>query len=59
MKIRYFEETDTLQIIFPNASPIETRDLDENTLIDLDAEGHACGITLEKAGNPEIQYERA
>ena len=36
MKIQYFEDTDTLYIIFSQNSPVETMDLDENTLIDLD-----------------------
>jgi len=62
MKVRYFEETDTLHIVFRNSSPVETRDLDENTLIDLDADGHVCGITLEHAqarvGDPAVEYEK-
>jgi uncharacterized protein YuzE len=39
MKIRYFQDTDTLYIEFRPASVAETRDLDEDTLLDLDAEG--------------------
>ncbi|HEX6136629.1 MAG TPA: DUF2283 domain-containing protein [Casimicrobiaceae bacterium] len=27
----------------------ETRDLDENTLLDVDANGHICAITIEHA----------
>jgi len=38
MKIRYFEDTDTLLIELKPGSVAETRDLDENTLLDLDAQ---------------------
>jgi len=36
MKIQYFQDTDTLYIEFKASKVVETRDLDENTLIDLD-----------------------
>ena len=49
MKIRFFSETDTLHIEF-RASPIsETRDLDENTVLDMDTLGNICAITVEHA----------
>ena len=50
MKIRYFHDTDTLYIEFREAEVSETRDLDENTQIDLDESGNLCGLTLEHAG---------
>lgn len=37
MKIRYFSSTDTLFIEFRDIPVAETRDLDENTLLDADA----------------------
>ena len=49
MKIRYFEITDTLYIELYQANVDETRDLDENTLLDLDSDGHLCAITIEHA----------
>ena len=49
MKIRYFEDTDTLLIELKPGSAAETRDLDENTLLDLDAQGQVQAITLEHA----------
>jgi uncharacterized protein YuzE len=49
MKIRYFEDTDTLFIELKAGSVVETRDLDENTLLDLDAHGQVLAITLEHA----------
>ena len=45
MKIRYFTDTDTL-LMEPRDTPIpETRDLDENTVVDLDGNGNICAIT--------------
>lgn len=62
MKIRYFAETDTLHIEFRNVPVSETRDLDENTLLDIDAEGNVSAITVEHAsertGVPEFSYEQ-
>jgi uncharacterized protein YuzE len=62
MKIRYFIDTDTLLMEFRDAQIAETRDLDENTVLDLDADGNVCAITLEhastRAGAPEVTYEQ-
>ena len=62
MRIRYFEYTDTLLIELKDAPAMETRDLDENTVIDLDAEGKVCAITLEHASQrtalSQFSYER-
>ncbi|NBD95195.1 MAG: DUF2283 domain-containing protein [Gammaproteobacteria bacterium] len=49
MKVQYFEDTDTLYIEFQSREISETRDLDENTLLDLDSEGNVCAITFEHA----------
>ncbi len=49
MKVKYFEETDTLYIEFRVNDIIETKDLDENTILDLDAQGNICAITFEHA----------
>ena len=63
MKIRYFPDTDTLYIEFRSAGVAETRDLDEDTLLDLDAAGKICGITVEHAKNriediPHVSFEQ-
>lgn len=62
MKVRYFADTDTLLIEFRDAPVTETRDLDENTLLDLDDQGNICSITVEHAskrtGAPEFSYEQ-
>ncbi|MDR0780871.1 MAG: DUF2283 domain-containing protein [Pseudomonadales bacterium] len=49
MKIQYFQDTDTLYIELNSNAIAETRDLDDLTLLDLDAHGRICGITLEHA----------
>lgn len=62
MRIRYFRETDTLYIEFQEAPVAETRDLDENTFLDLDGKGNICAITVEHAsertGIPQFSYEQ-
>jgi uncharacterized protein YuzE len=62
MKIQYFQDTDTLHIEFRAVDVAETRDLDEDTLLDLDRDGNICGITLEHAKDraeiPKFSYEQ-
>ena len=62
MRIRYYRDTDTLYIEFREAPIAETRDFDENTQLDLDAEGNICAITVEHAsrrtGIPQFSYEQ-
>lgn len=49
MRVQYFEDTDTLYIEFRRSDIAETRDLDENTLLELDAAGNVCALTFEHA----------
>ena len=62
MKIKYFQDTDTLYIKFKSTAVSESRDLDENTLLELDAEGNICGITVEHAQDrtdiPQFSFEQ-
>jgi uncharacterized protein YuzE len=62
MKIKYFQDTDTLYIEFRAAEVAETKDLDENTLLDLDRNGDTCAITIvhasERAEIPKFSYEQ-
>ena len=62
MKIRYFEDTDTLDIELKPGPVAETRDLDEVTQLDVDDAGNICAITVEHAstrtGIPEFSYEQ-
>jgi uncharacterized protein YuzE len=59
---RYFAGTDTLLIEFRDASVAETRELDENTLLDVDVNGNICAITIEHASHradiPKFSYEQ-
>ena len=61
MRIKYFQDTDTLYIEFRPVDVAETRDLDENTLLDLDTEGNICAITVEhareRADIPHFSFE--
>jgi uncharacterized protein YuzE len=61
MKVRYFVDTDTLLIEFRVAPVAETRDLDEDTILDVDAQGNICSITVEHASQrtdaPHFSYE--
>jgi uncharacterized protein YuzE len=62
MNIQYFHDTDTLYIEFKAADVAETKDLDENTLLDIDRDGNICGITVEHASQrddiPHFSYEQ-
>ncbi|MCH8843268.1 MAG: DUF2283 domain-containing protein [SAR324 cluster bacterium] len=62
MKIKYFTDSDTLYIEFCRTPVAESKDLDEDTLLDLDAQGNICAITVEHAsrrtGIPEFSYEQ-
>lgn len=62
MKVRYFADTDTLLIEFCDAPVAETRDLDENTILDLDVQGNIRSITIEhaskRANAPQFSYEQ-
>jgi YD repeat-containing protein len=61
MRVRYFAETDTLHIELRAGQITETRDLDENTLIEYDASGNLCAITVEHASEraalPQFTFE--
>ncbi len=62
MRIKYFLDTDTLYIEFRATKVAETKDLDENTLLDLDKDGNICAITVEHAKDradiPHFSFEQ-
>ncbi|WP_328188486.1 DUF2283 domain-containing protein [Marinobacter sp. OP 3.4] len=62
MKIKYFQDSDTLYIELRVTDVAETRDLDENTIVDLDHEGQICAITFEHASQrtdiPDFSFEQ-
>jgi len=49
MEIKYFSDTDTVLVNFTNNEVVETRDLSENVLLDLDKNGNIVSITVEHA----------
>lgn len=49
MKVSYFNDTDTLYIEFRTVDIAESKDLDENTVLDVDSAGNLCAITFEHA----------
>ena len=62
MKVKYFADTDTLHIELRPGPVAQSRDLDENTLLDLDQSGNICALTIEhakdRAGIPSFSYEQ-
>ena len=63
MKVHCFADTDTLHIEFRAGEVTETRDLDEDTLLDVDRDGNICGLTIEHASTraelPKFSYEHS
>jgi uncharacterized protein YuzE len=61
MKIKYFQDTDTLYIEFRREEVSESKELDENTILDLDRNGNICALTIEHARErteiPSFSYE--
>ncbi|UCG41778.1 MAG: DUF2283 domain-containing protein [candidate division WOR-3 bacterium] len=49
MKLKYFPDTDTLLVNFNDRRVVETRDLNENVLIELDENGLVVSMTIEHA----------
>ena len=49
MKLKYFADTDTLYVVFNHREIVETVDVNENALVDLDADGNVVALTLEHA----------
>jgi uncharacterized protein YuzE len=49
MEIKYFQDSDTLLVNFLDKEIVETRDINENTLIELDSDGNLVSMTIEHA----------
>jgi uncharacterized protein YuzE len=50
MQIEYFQDSDTLQITFREGRVVDTFDVGEDALAELDAEGRLVTLTVEHAG---------
>ena len=49
MEMKYFPDTDTLLINFTHKEITETRDINENILIELDGDGQLVSMIIEHA----------
>ena len=49
MKVKYFADTDTLLINFSDRQIVDTRDLNEDVLVELDEHGLVVSMTIEHA----------
>jgi len=62
MKIQYFQDTDTLYIEFKPTDVAKTKDLDQDTVLDMDKNGNIAAITIEharqRADIPKFSYEQ-
>ncbi|MFH1052628.1 MAG: DUF2283 domain-containing protein [bacterium] len=62
MNIKYFQDTDTLFLNFNDNEIYETKDINENLLVELDKKGNIVSMTLEHAKNyaniNDLSYQR-
>jgi len=62
MKITYFSDTDTALIEFSDHEVAETKEINENIYLDLDASGNLIAMTIEharqQASLPSLSYEQ-
>ena len=62
MKMKCFPETDTALVEFSDREVVETKEINENIYIDLDASGNLVAMTVEHARRqtslPDLSYEQ-
>jgi len=49
MEVKYFEDTDTLHVELSKTDAVETKELNENLYVDLNADGRVVSLTIEHA----------
>jgi len=49
VKVKYFEDTDTLYVELSGSNIAQTKELNENLYVDLDSEGKVVSFTVEHA----------
>ncbi len=49
MIAKYFQDTDTLLLTFSNRAVVETYDLNEDVLVEVDKDGRVVSLTVEHA----------
>lgn len=57
MKVRYFEDTDTLYIELSDKEPARTEELNDNVLLELDENGKVVGLTIEHAKQAQGKFD--
>ena len=62
MKIKYFTDTDTALVEFSNHNVSQTKEINENIYVDLDADGSLVNMTIEHASSQaniaEVAYQQ-
>jgi len=62
MRIKYFPDTDTALMEFSELKVAETKEINENIYVDLDASGNLVAMTIEharqQASLPSLSYEQ-
>ena len=62
MRIKYFPDTDTALMEFSGLKVAETKEINENIYVDLDASGNLVAMTIEharqQASLPSLSYEQ-
>ena len=62
MRVKYFPDTATALIEFSTRAVVETKEINENIYIDLDATGNLVALTIEHAdlhaNLPDLFYEQ-
>jgi uncharacterized protein YuzE len=62
MKVKYFSDTDTALVEFSKSAVSETKEVNENIYLDLDADGNLVSMTIEHAKSQatikEFSFER-
>jgi uncharacterized protein YuzE len=54
MKIKYFTDTDTVLVEFSGHQVAQTKEINENIYVDLDADGNLVNMTIEHASSRPI-----
>ncbi|MDI6732893.1 MAG: DUF2283 domain-containing protein [Planctomycetota bacterium] len=62
MKIKYFPDTDTALVEFSEQKVAQTKEINENIYIDVDASGNLVAMTIEharqQANLPHLSYDQ-
>jgi uncharacterized protein YuzE len=59
MKIKYFTDTDTALVEFSDREVAQTKEINENIYVDLDAEDNLVNMTIEHASSQANMAELA